>query len=123
MSNPSVEQIVEMHNDIIEDFGGASGIRELATIENLVYYRLEYDCTIYLKAAIVLHTICTEHPFVDGNKRTAFVAADNILREGGLTIRATNEEVVEFMLEVAKYTHTVDSVEKWISERTESQVA
>lgn len=123
MTNPSVEQIVEMHNDIIEDFGGASGVRDLATIENLVYYRLEYECMIHLKAAIVLHTICTEHPFVDGNKRTAFVVADNIMREAGLTIRATDEEVVEFMLDVAKYNHTVESVEKWIKEKAGLQAA
>jgi death-on-curing protein len=123
MTNPSSEQIVEIHNDIIEDFGGARGIRDLATIENLVYYRLELECTIHHKAAIVLHTICTEHPFIDGNKRTAFVVADNLLKEEGLTIRATNEEVVEFMIEVAKYTQTIESVEKWIRERTVSQAA
>jgi prophage maintenance system killer protein len=33
------------------------------------------------KSANILHGIATGHPFVDGNKRTAFVAADNLLRD------------------------------------------
>ena len=117
MSSLSVERVIEIHNDIIENFGGARGMRDLGTIENLIYYRLDRKSTIFNKAAIVLHTICTEHPFVDGNKRTAFVVADNLLKDDGYYIQASNNEVVEFMLEVAQYTHTTASVEKWIKER------
>lgn len=117
MSALSVESVIEIHNDIIQDFGGAQGVRDIATIENLIYYRLDPENTIFKKASIALHTICTEHPFVDGNKRTAFVVADNLLKDDGYCIQASNDEVVEFMLEVAQYTHTTASVEKWIKER------
>lgn len=123
MSELSVERVVEIHNDIIEDFGGAHGVRDLATIENLIYYRLDQKSTIFYKASIALHTICTEHPFVDGNKRTAFVVADNLLKDNGYYIQASNDEVVKFMLEVAQYTHTTESVEKWIKERAVLQTA
>jgi death-on-curing protein len=123
MSDLSVEYVVEIHNDIIEEYGGARGVRDLGTIENLIYYRITRDCTIFNKASIALYSICTEHPFVDGNKRTAFVIADNLLRDEGYYIQASNEEVVEFMLEVARYTHTAESVEKWIVERAVLQTA
>jgi death-on-curing protein len=123
MSDLSVERVVEIHNDIIKDFGGARGVRDLATIENLIYYRLNRESTIFNKASIALYTICTEHPFVDGNKRTAFVVADNLLKDGGYYIQASNNEVVEFMLEVAQYTHTTASVEKWIKKRAVLQTA
>lgn len=123
MSSLSVERVIEIHNDIIENFGGARGVRDLATIENLVYYRLDPKSTIFNKASIALHTICTEHPFVDGNKRTAFVVADNLLKDDGYYIQASNNEVVEFMLEVAQYTHTTVSVEKWIKKRAILQTA
>ncbi len=119
----SVETVIEIHDDIIEDFGGVRGVRDLATIENLIYYRLDRKSTIFNKASIALHSICTEHPFVDGNKRTAFVIADNLLKEGGYCIQTSNDEVVEFMLEVAQYTHTIASVEKWIKERAGLQTA
>ena len=123
MSDLSVERVVEIHNDIIEEYGGARGVRDLGTIENLIYYRITRDCTIFNKSSIALHSICTEHPFVDGNKRTAFVIADNLLRDEGYFIKASNEEVVEFMLQVARYTHTTESVEKWIKERAVLQTA
>lgn len=123
MSNLSVERIVEIHNDIIKDFGGARGVRDLATIENLIYYRLNRESSVFNKASIALHTICTEHPFVDGNKRTAFVVADNLLKDCGYYIQASNEDVVEFMLKVAQYTLTTESVEKWIMDRAVLQTA
>ena len=123
MSDLSVDNIVEIHNDIIEEYGGARGVRDLGTLENLIFYRLNQDCTLCNKASIALHSICTEHPFVDGNKRTAFVVADSLLRDAGYYIKASNEDVVKFMLEVAQYTHTIESVEKWINDRTVLQPA
>ncbi|MFZ1897961.1 type II toxin-antitoxin system death-on-curing family toxin [Methanoregula sp.] len=123
MSDLSVERVVVIHNDIIEEYGGERGVRDLATIENLIYYRLDCKGTIFYKASIVLHSICTEHPFIDGNKRTAFVVADNLLKDGGYCIQTSNDEVVKFMLEVAQYTHTIASVEKWIKENAFLQTA
>ena len=123
MSALSVVRIVEIHNDIIEEFGGARGVRDLGTIENLIYYRLNRDCSMFTKASITLHSICTEHPFVDGNKRTAFVVADNLLRDEGYYIQASNEDVVDFMIKVARYTHTTESVEKWITDMAVLQTA
>ena len=122
MEKLSVEKIIEIHNDIIEDFGGEHGVRDLATIEYLIH-RLERKSSVFHKAAIALHAICTDHPFIDGNKRTAFVVADNLLKESGYRIQATDDEVVSFMLEVAQYTHTMESVKKWIKKSAVLQTA
>jgi len=72
------------------------------------------------KAALVLFYIASEHPFIDGNKRTAFVAAENILGvlgQLGMYIDDNENEVVRFMLEVAKYNIDINGIEKWINER------
>jgi death-on-curing protein len=61
--------------------------------------------SILQKSAIILHDIATGHPFIDGNKRTVFVTADNLIRDQGSQIGATDEDVVSFMLEVAEYQH------------------
>jgi death-on-curing protein len=74
--------------------------------------------TVLRKSSIILHGIATGHPFVDGNKRTAFVAADNLVRDEGCLISATDDDVVSFMLEVAEYKHTRESVEVWLKEKT-----
>jgi death-on-curing protein len=97
-------------------------VRDIATIEYLIY-RLNREGSIFNKASIALYMICSDHPFVDGNKRTAFVIADNLLRDEGYYIFASNNEVVEFMLEVAQYIHTIKSVKKWIKKKAVLETA
>ena len=113
----SVQEIIEIHHDIIRDFGGTTGMRDEATLDYILY-QVNRSNRLLRKAAILLHGIATGHPFIDGNKRTAFVAADNMIRGEDLEINASDEEVVSFMLEVAEYRHTRESVEAWIKERT-----
>ena len=115
----SADRIIEIHTDIIRDFGGEAGLRDPATLDYIIY-RMNRSRDMYRGAAIALHAICTGHPFVDGNKRTAFVTADNILRECHFRIRASNDDVVAFMLEVASYVHSPASVERWIKENSGS---
>jgi death-on-curing protein len=113
----TVQEIVEIHHDIIRDFGGTHGVRDAATLDYLLY-QVNRSNNILRKAAILLHGIATGHPFIDGNKRTAFVTADNLIRDQDHQINASDEEVVSFMLEVAEYKHTRESVESWIKEKT-----
>ena len=113
----TAQKIIEIHTDIIRDFGGASGIRDDATLDYVIY-QVNRSRNVLQKSAIMLHGIAAGHPFVDGNKRTAFVAADNLVRDQGYQISATDEEVVSFMLEVAEYKHTRESVEAWLKEKT-----
>jgi len=72
-------------------------------------YQVNRSRNVLRKSTIILHGIATGHPFVDGNKRTAFVVADNLVRDQGCQISATDEEVVSFILEVAEYKHTRES--------------
>ena len=113
----SADQVIELHNDIIRDFGGEPGLRDPATLDYIVY-QVNRSRNMYRKAAIALHGICTGHPFIDGNKRTAFVTADNLLREYHYKTSASNEDVIAFMLDVASYVHSLASVESWIKENT-----
>jgi death-on-curing protein len=113
----TVQEIMEINADIIRDFGGASGIRDSATLDYIIY-QVNRTRNLLRKSAIILYGIASDHPFIDGHKRTAFVAADNLIRDKGYQINATDEEVVSFMLEVAKYKHTKESVEVWLKEKT-----
>ena len=113
----TAREIIEIHADILRDFGGTSGIRDTGTLDYVIY-QVNRSREVIRKSAIILHGIATGHPFVDGNKRTAFVAADNLVRDQGYLISATDEEVVSFMIEVAEYKHTRESVEAWLKEKT-----
>ncbi|MFA7304629.1 MAG: Fic family protein [Methanoregula sp.] len=67
-TNLNAKKIIEMHNDIIKDFGGEPGLRDLATLEYVVF-RVNRSRNSFRNAAIALHGIATGHPFIDGNKR------------------------------------------------------
>lgn len=91
-------QIVEININI-----GASG--KLINEGNLrfIISGVKNAKTTIDKAAILLYEIINLHPFIDGNKRTAFVAADTLLRLNGKTIKSevTQEYVEEFAQEIA----------------------
>jgi death-on-curing protein len=67
-TNLNAKKIIEMHNDIIKDFGGEPGLRDLATLEYVVF-RVNRSRNSFRNAAIALHGIATGYPFIEGNKR------------------------------------------------------
>ncbi len=115
------EKIIEIHDDVIATFGGTRGVLERGTIEFLVY-QANREEDIFRKAAIVLYFVCSKHPFIDGNKRTAFITAENILGQSDYYIDSDGEKVVEFMLEVAKYQHNIKSMKKWLEENARKEL-
>jgi len=78
----TADKILEIHQDIISRFGGTNGVLNLGTLDYLVY-RASRETDPYRRAAPVLYHIGVRHPFIDGNKRTAFMVADTILGEAG----------------------------------------
>jgi death-on-curing protein len=82
----SLEQIIELHDALIEKFGGLIGIRERSLLESAVaapmmaVFGEELHKTIYNKAAAYLFYIAKNDAFLDGNKRTATAAALSFLR-------------------------------------------
>jgi len=77
-------------------------------------YRINKTGDIFRRAATALHAIGSQHPFVDGNKRTALVVAENVLGQEGYYIAADEDTIVEFMLSVASYKSEPDEIEQWL---------
>lgn len=75
MSDLTVEKIIEIHDEIILKFEGAKGVLSESTLHFMVF-RVNKIQNIFKRAATVLHAIGSQHPFVDGNKRTALVVAE-----------------------------------------------
>lgn len=66
------------------------------------------------RAALLLRGLCQDHPFEDGNKRTAIVAADTFLRLNGKAISATYVEGEIFIFAVARGELDVESIAEWL---------
>jgi death-on-curing protein len=94
------------HYSQLDEHGGSHGIRDenalesaLARPRNRYAYEPEADLADF--AAAYAYGIATSHPFVDGNKRTAFVVAASFLSVNGYDVERTDAEVVEAMYAVA----------------------
>ncbi len=116
MEEFTAQRIIDIHDDIIKEYGGTSGILNQGTLELLVY-KVNRENDVFKQAALILHTIAAQHPFFDGNKRTAFATAENVLRDSGYYLHADDEEVVNLMQKIAEYKCDVKSIEKWIIEK------
>lgn len=69
------------------------------------------------RAALLMRAIGLDHPFADGNKRTAFEAADTFLERNGIRIEAELEELIRFMLGVAQGEFNVSGIAAWLRKR------
>ena len=114
------EKILEIHQLIIRNFGGTDGVLCQGTIDYLVD-QVNAQQDLFRQAAIALHVVADRHPFLDGNKRSAFQIAELILSSEGYFITAKEEEIIELLLKIASYQCHVDEVRKWLEKNTERQ--
>jgi death-on-curing protein len=103
----SLEEVLEIHRQQIDRYGGASGVRDLALLESAVAqpqasFSNEFlHASIAAMAAAYLFHICRNHPFVDGNKRVAANAAITFLLMNDWEPTFTEDALVDTVLAVA----------------------
>lgn len=101
----SREFVEAMHAEQLRLHGGAAGIRDEGMLESALARALQKEAygepDLCELAAAYLFGIAKNHPFVDGNKRTAFAAADLFLFLNGLSVEAEPYEIINLVLKVA----------------------
>ena len=117
-----VEDILAIHADQIERYGGGEGIRDPGLLEAALFRpQTGYYPTLIEEAAALWESLSQNHPFVDGNKRTAFAATYVFLAINGLDIIATDDEALSFVLGLyATSSITLDNLRAWLSENTKA---
>ena len=95
----SLEEVFTMHDLLIEEIGGAPGLRDAGALASAVVRpQMGYYNTLVEEAAALMESLSQNHPFVDGNKRTAFAATDAFLRLNGYYIDCDNETAYAFFI-------------------------
>lgn len=103
----TLTEVIEIHKDQIERYVGSAGIRDMNLLSSSVAMPsasfsgefLHKD--IYEMAAAYAFHICQNHPFVDGNKRTALAAALVFLELNGITILDPKGKLFDAMISLA----------------------
>ena len=103
----SLDEVLEIHEQQIEGYGGSSRLRDAAGLESAVAtpqatFGGEYlHTSIPAMAAAYLFHLCQNHPFIDGNKRAGANAAITFLLMNNWEPAFENEELVDLVLAVA----------------------
>ena len=104
----TLDQVLGLHDDQIRLFGGSGGIRDLGLLQSAIgnaqatFSGQFLQETLFEMAAAYLYGICRNHPFIDGNKRTAADAALTFLDLNGIEINATEDDLYDLVLAVAE---------------------
>ena len=94
----SVEEVLKIHNILIEKFGGSPGVRDKELLESSVFRPFNTFDSVDLypspvdKAAAIIESIVKNYPFIDGNKRTGYTLMRLMLLNDGLDIDASEDE-------------------------------
>ena len=125
MSEPEwldLDIVLDFHAEQLALFGGADGIRDLGLLESALAppaNKFAYGETDFaVLAAAYGFGIARNHPFIDGNKRTALASVLVFLGLNGLWIEAPQDEMTAVMLSLAAGEITEDLLGRWIAEHT-----
>ena len=128
MSTPNIQftiqDIYELHNQLEEAFILSSGVRDenlLASAVNTPFQTFmgnDLYPSIYNKAAQLCYGIVKNHPFTDGNKRTALHSMYVYLIINGFDITASQQEVENLIINVAAGNMTNVELTQWLRENT-----
>ncbi|MBV8870127.1 MAG: type II toxin-antitoxin system death-on-curing family toxin [Acetobacteraceae bacterium] len=115
----SRELILAVHDEMLAQYGGASGIRDEGLLESALarpVNRAVYgEPDIAELAALYAIAIARNHPFVDGNKRAAFGAMTLFLSLNGLELEAPEVEAAEIMLKMAGHYIEDEEFSAWVA--------
>ena len=116
-------EVLDLHRQILEQSGGALGIRDLGLLESAIAQPLmtfggeDLYPSVMEKAVAIGFSIIMNHPFVDGNKRTGHAAMEIFLILNGMEISASVDEQERIILAVASGKIEREELVEWLEER------
>jgi death-on-curing protein len=116
----ALDEVLDLHRELVETYGGSHGVRDLRLLQSAlatpqagmggVYFHSD----VYEMAAAYLFHIVKNHPFVDGNKRTALVATGIFLENNGHTLVFRPAAADNFLRRLAARSLPFTEVARWV---------
>lgn len=119
-----INDVLRLHSMLIERYGGSFGVRDEAMLESAInrpfmtFDSIDLYPTPLEKAAALIESIAKNHPFIDGNKRTAYYLSRKFLNQNGLDITTTENEKYDFVIAVASGTLDFEGIVEWLNHHT-----
>jgi death on curing protein len=116
----SLEHLLEIHTLVIQHTGGSDGLRDLGRLESVIALQTQnvfgqelYE-TVTEKAAAMIRALIADHPFVDGNKRTAMLVGLTFLKINGATFNINQGEIEDFAVKIATEHLNILDIDRWL---------
>lgn len=112
----TVADVLGMHAVLVQRYGGAPGLRDPGALEAALFRpQTGYYEDIVAEAAALMESLAKNHPFVDGNKRIAFAAADVFLRINGWRLQGPPKRLYTQMMKMLESgTFDIAHLEPWL---------
>ena len=116
----TVADVLAIHADQIATYGGAEGVRDPGQLEAALFRpQSGYYADVISEAAALWESLSQNHPFVDGNKRTAFAATFTFLAINGVELTAGADEAWTFLSRLYdRRKLTFDALDAWLRANT-----
>ncbi len=115
----TLEEVYLLHERLIQLTGGSGGLRDPGLLESAVarpkasFDGEELTPDLWTKAAALMQSLIKNHPFVDGNKRTAVTATAIFLELNHHRLTASNDEVLRFAVQMAGEQAELEEIAAW----------
>lgn len=116
----TLDQIIQLHVLAIQKFGGSEGVRDLGRLESAVasqtqeVFGEDIYKEIFEKSAALIRNIIGDHPFADGNKRTAMLAGITLLELNGYRLTVAKGGLEDFAVQVAVEHLEIPAIAEWL---------
>jgi len=113
-------EVLAMHSDQIERYGGTHCVRDYGLLESALYRpQTGYYSDLIEEAAALWESLGQNHPFIDGNKRTAFAATYTFLAINGIRLTADSSETYLFIAGLYEAgTFRFENLVQWLRSNT-----
>lgn len=114
--------VLDIHKRQIERFGGLDGIRDVGLLDSALaqpqatFFGELLHPTIPTQAAAYLYHLAKNHPFLDGNKRTAFATMIAFLNMNGYELNMTEEVAYNMVMQVAQSKMTKEELSRFLEQ-------
>lgn len=119
------QQVLFIHARLLATSGGEAGIRDLGLLQSAVarpqatFDGVDLYPDLFTKTAVLMDSLAQNHPFVDGNKRTAITSSAMFLLQNGRRVETTNAELERFTLWVVNEHPPLSDIADWFEKNSE----
>lgn len=121
MNYLTIDEVYAIHQRMIKIGGGRSDVHDFTLLHSAVerpkatFGGHDLYPTIWEKAAALIHSLVKNHPFDDGNKRTAYFSTKRFLYINGYILNATKIDVIKFTVSIDVKNLSKEKISRWLS--------